>query len=140
QARRRAEGSVRVFAARGGEMEMEFAFGVVRQLFEAELADAERKRELLDGAAAPAAAVFGAPGAAEAGASFAALHGLYWLVLGLAETEPVMLVVDDLHWCDRPSLLFLTYLARRVENQPVLVLAGLREREPGADSALLAEI
>jgi DNA-binding CsgD family transcriptional regulator len=53
---------------------------------------------------------------------------------------PVLLAVDDVHWCDRPSLLFLAYLARRLESQPVLLLAGLREAQPGADAALLGEI
>ena len=56
EARRRAEGSLRVLSARGSELEGEFAFGVVRQLFEAELRE---RRTLLAGAAAPAAAVFG---------------------------------------------------------------------------------
>lgn len=142
EARGRAEGSMRVLSARGGELEREFAFGVVRQLLEAELAAPERRRELLSGAAAPAAAVFGEldVGVEGGGASFASLHGLYWLVLALAEESPLLLAIDDLHWCDRPSLLFLAYLARRLESQPILLLTGLRDAEPGADPALLGEI
>ncbi|HEX2070504.1 MAG TPA: AAA family ATPase [Thermoleophilaceae bacterium] len=143
EARRRAEESMLVLSARGSELEGEFAFGVVRQLFEGELAAPERKQALLRGGAAPAAAVFGAlDSAADDGdsASFAALHGLYWLVLNLAEEGPLLLAVDDLHWCDRPSLLFLAYLARRLESQPILLLTGLREAEPGTDPALLGEI
>ncbi|HEX2096915.1 MAG TPA: AAA family ATPase [Solirubrobacterales bacterium] len=143
EARRRAKGSMRVLSARGGELEGEFPFGVVRQLFDPELADPERRELLLSGAAAPAAAVFGEVGSgAEGGqgASFAALHGVFWLVLGLAEESPLLLSVDDLHWCDRPSLMFLAYLARRIEGQPVLLLTGLREAEPGTDPALLGEI
>ena len=135
EARRRADGSMRVLSARGSQLEGEFAFGVVRQLFETRYATPE----LLTGAAAPAAAVFGQLNGSE-GASFAALHGLYWLVLNLAEQGPLLLAVDDLHWCDRPSLLFFAYLARRLEGQPILLLAGLREAEPGTDPALLGEI
>ena len=135
EARRRADGSVRVLSARGSQLEGEFAFGVVRQLFETRYATPE----LLTGAAAPAAAVFGQLDGGE-GASFAALHGLYWLVLNLAEQGPLLLAVDDLHWCDRPSLLFFAYLARRLEGQPILLLAGLREAEPGTDPALLGEL
>jgi predicted ATPase len=141
EARRRAEPSMRVLPARGSELEGEFAFGVVRQLFEAELAAPARRHALLAGAAAPAAAVFGEPDSAGGeGASFASLHGLFWLVLNLAEERPLLLVVDDVHWCDRPSLLFLAYLARRLETQPILLLIGLREAEPGTDAALLAEL
>ena len=51
-----------------------------------------------------------------------------------------MLAVDDLHWCDRPSLRFLAYLARRLEGLPVLVPATVRTDEPGTDVALLGEI
>jgi len=143
EARGHAERSMRVLVARGSELEGKFAFGVVRQLFERELADPRRRRALLAGAAAPAAAVFGAPetdAEHRDGASFAVLHGLHWLVWNLAQEEPILLVVDDLHWSDRPSLLFLAYLTRRLERQPVALLAGLREADPGTDPALLGEI
>jgi len=140
EARRRAEAAgMRALAARGSELEREFAFGVVRQLFEP-LLGRERRRALA-GAAATAEAVFTAPaGADTADSSFAALHGLYWLAANLTEEGPLALVVDDLHWCDRASLRFLAYLARRLEGLPVLVAASLRPAEPRADPALLAEL
>ncbi len=72
--------------------------------------------------------------------SFAILHGLYWLALNLAERKPLLLSVDDLHWCDRPSLRFLAYLVRRLEGVPILVAATIRSTEPGTDAALLAEL
>src|SRR6185312_5853352 len=118
-------------------------FGIVRQLFDPELTDPDRRDALLSGAAAPAAPVFGELEAASAGAqgaSFASLHGLLELVLGLAEERPLLLSVDDLHWCDRPSLMFLTFLARRIDGRPILLLTGLREAEPGNDPALLGEL
>ncbi len=52
----------------------------------------------------------------------------------------MLLVVDDLQWCDRPSLRFLSYLAHRLEGTPVGILAGLRTTEPGVDPALVADI
>jgi predicted ATPase len=125
--RGRAGDELLVLAARASELEREFAFGVVRQLLEAQVAEAA-----LAGAAAPAAAVFAAePGADGAGgASLAALHGLYWLTLNLAAQRPLLLAVDDLHWADRPSLRFLAYLARRLDGAPVLLAATLRSNEP----------
>ena len=85
--------------------------------------------------------MFGSPERAEGDASFAALHGLYWLALNLAAERPLLLAVDDLHWCDRPSLRFLAYLARRLEDQPILVARhACAPNEPGTDAALLGEI
>ena len=135
--RRRARGAATVLSARGSDLERDFAFGVVRQLFEAELADPQLRGRLLCGAAGPAAAAFGDLALDAEGAGFATLHGLYWLVLNLAEDATVVISVDDLQWCDRPSLRFLEYLARRLEGQPVLLVAGVRDGEPGVDPLLL---
>lgn len=132
---------LRVLHARGGELEEDFPFGVVRQLFEPALADPGVRERWLSDAAAPAAAVFSPPGDEPcADATFAALHGLYWLTASAAAEEPLLLCVDDLHWADRPSLRFVAYLARRLEGLPALVAVGLRTGEPGADPALLGEV
>ena len=72
-----------------------------------------------------------------ADASFATLHGLYWLVAALAESEPLLLVVDDAHWADAPSLRFVDFLARRAPELAVAVVVGLRPREPGAEHELI---
>ena len=142
EARREAEAAgAAIAAARASRLEAEFPFGVVRQLFEAGLADPAARERALAGAAASAAPVFAtldAPGAD--GAGFAALHGLYWLALNLAAERPLALVVDDLHWCDVPSLRFLAYLARRVEGQPLVLLTALRSGEPPTDPTLAAEV
>lgn len=142
-ARRAAAEHGTVLAARAAELEREFPFGVVRQLFEAAVTGPEGDSAFV-GAAAPCRAVFGAPAAPEAAddqaGSFAMLHGLYWLTLNLAADGPLVLAVDDLHWTDAPSLRFLAYLAHRLEGAPVLVIATVRTNEPGADERLLAEI
>jgi DNA-binding CsgD family transcriptional regulator len=137
-----SERRLRILGARGSELERDFPFGVVRQLFEPMLAAAGDSGDLLGGAAASAAAVFAPPGSGTmAGdASFAALHGLYWLTLNLAADQPLILAIDDVQWCDRPSLRLLAYLVHRLEGQPLLIAATLRPAEPGADTALLAEI
>ena len=78
--------------------------------------------------------------ASEADSSFAVLHGLYWLTVNLSAEQPLLLAIDDLHWCDRPSLRFLAFLVRRLEGLPVLAVASLRTNEPGVDAALLVEL
>lgn len=144
EARERATArGFRVLAAQGGELEREFSFGVVRQLFEPELVRDEPRA--LAGAAGPARAVFEPAAGREAtepvaDPSFASLHGLYWVTLNLSEDGPLLLAIDDLQWCDPPSLRFLAYLRRRLEGLPVLVMCGLRTSRLELDEALLAEI
>lgn len=89
------------------------------------------------GAAGLAGPVLGLGGGS--GDSFAALHGLYWLVANLAAVGPVVLACDDLQWADEPSLRWLVYLCHRLEGLPVLVAATTRPPRPG-DSPLLAEL
>src|SRR4051795_11472833 len=135
-----------VFAARAGELEGEFAFGIVRQLFEAPLAAAtpDLRAELLGGAAGLSASLFvSAPTTASGDAaesSFAMLHGLYWLAANVPSRKPTLLLVDDLHWADEPSLRWLHYLARRLDGLPVVVLIGTRPPEQANLPTLVGEL
>ncbi len=139
---------MRVLAARGGELEGEFAYGIIRQLFEPLLASAppELRAELLSGPAALIEPLFGAPPPASGDAppaegSFAILHGLYWLAANVAFHQPTLLAIDDVHWADAPSLRWLLYLTRRLEGVPLLVAAAARPPEgEGRDPALVAEL
>lgn len=140
-------GALEVLAARGGEREDEFAYGVVRQLFEPLLMTAtdDLRAELLSGAAGLAAPLFDESrlaAALEGGAdtSFATLHGLYWLAANLALRRPTLLAIDDLHWADAPSLRWLVHLARRLEGLPLLVLVALRPPEQSQRADLLTEL
>ena len=65
--------------------------------------------------------------------AFAALHGLYWLTVNLADDGPLVLAVDDAHWADPSSMQFLGYLARRIEGLPVLLLAAARPADPDGE-------
>jgi DNA-binding CsgD family transcriptional regulator len=117
--------------ARGGELEQDFSFGVARQLFEHAVRDADEpeRARLLEGAAGLAAPVIGLEGGSrepQGEAGFAFLHGLYWLCASMAESQPLALVVDDLHWADAASLRFLSYLGRRIDELPVLLLIATR--------------
>src|SRR5262249_6544070 len=46
-----------------------------------------------------------------------------------AETRPLVLVLDDLHWADKPSLLLLRFLAREMGEARLLVVAASRDVE-----------
>ncbi|MEJ7787396.1 MAG: AAA family ATPase, partial [Solirubrobacteraceae bacterium] len=140
------EQAFRMYGARGGELERDFAYGVVRQLFERVVVAStpDERAVLLTGPAVHAGAALGleaVPGRpATDDPSFAVRHGLYWLVSNLAATGPVMLTVDDAQWADAPSLRFLAYLARRLEGLPVLVAITARTGDAPADETLLAEL
>ncbi|MFQ1002657.1 BTAD domain-containing putative transcriptional regulator [Modestobacter sp. SSW1-42] len=136
----------RVVTARGTVLEQDFGFGVVRQLLEPLVTDPGAPVELLEGVGAPAAGVFSAsPGSVgEEGPRrdgvFAVLHALYRIVGRLSDARPVVLVVDDVQWCDTDSLRFLAYLVPRLEGLPVLLAASLRTGEFPADRALVTEL
>src|SRR2546428_2113754 len=136
-----------VLAARGGELEEEFAYGVVRQLFEPLLATAgdDLRAEVLSGAAGLAAPLFDESRLAAAlegptDTSFATLHGLYWLAANLALRRPTLLAIDDLHWADAPSLRWLAYLVRRLEGLQLLGVVALTPLAQSRNSELLTEL
>jgi DNA-binding CsgD family transcriptional regulator/Tfp pilus assembly protein PilF len=124
----------RCLRARAGELERDFAYGCVRQLFEPVVTrtdDAERER-LFAGAAALSAPLFGPAEECPpppADVAFSMLHGLYWLLNNLADEGPVALLADDLHWSDSESLRFLDYLAPRLDGLAVAVVATTRPGE-----------
>src|SRR4051812_12862950 len=128
---------VLVLDGRGAELESEFAFGVARQLLEPAILalDSDDRAELFDGAARLAGRVFDPhpEDATGVDASFATFHGLYWLVVNLADRAPLLVCVDDAHWADSQTLRFLDYLTHRIDGVGVsMVLAG---RPPDAAEA-----
>jgi hypothetical protein len=132
-----AEG-LRALVAVGAELERTFPFGLVRQLFDPVMAS-DLGVELLHGSAALAAPIFeptSSPSEPSADTLFARLHGLSWLAANLAERERIALLVDDAQWADPASLRALAFLARRLEDQDVLLVTGLRP----IDDPLVAEL
>ncbi len=132
-----ATSGMRVLSARGGELEQDFGYGVVRQLFDAPLAamGSDERERMLAGAARLAASALSlpdldAPAAAETGA---VLHGLYWLSANLAADGPLLIAIDDAHWADSASIAFLAYLARRVEGLALLIVYSTRIAEGASD-------
>lgn len=147
-AARAVQRGARVLRARGATLEREYGFGIVRQLFERALlqADEHERATLLAGAAAMAASAVGvAPHASQLHASqptggdaaFGVQHGLYWLACNLADSAPLVLLVDDAQWADLPSLRWLTYLAGRLDGVAVAVLIAWRSGEPDVPDELL---
>ncbi|MGV9455076.1 helix-turn-helix transcriptional regulator [Streptomyces sp. NPDC003635] len=134
------DAGLRVLSARGSELEREYAFGLVRQLFDRLLltaADNDRER-WLSGPAATAGAALGYQGAVGSPpGEFALLNSLFWLVSNIAQDRPLALLVDDLHWADESSLRFLLYLMPRLTDLPLLAVAALRPDEPGGPAHLL---
>jgi DNA-binding CsgD family transcriptional regulator len=145
-----AEGGMRVLRSRATEMETNFAFGVVRQLFEPPLAEASEleRADLLQAAAGVAAGLLGLPGAPPTEGSpspgvdpsFAILHGLYWLCANLAAGGPLCLVVDDTHWADAASLRYLTFLLTRLEELEIALVVATRPPGAGKDAELLRAV
>jgi len=132
-----------VLAARADELEENFPYGVVRQLFERR---ARTDRGLLAGSASLAAGPLGLVGSSpdpavdptEPESEFAVFHALYWAACNLVEQRPALLTVDDLHHCDAPSLRFLHFLARRLDGVGIGLMAATRpDQEDQRSSDLL---
>jgi DNA-binding CsgD family transcriptional regulator len=132
----RASG-MRVLRAGGIEAETELAFAALHQLVRPVL---DRVGRLPD---PQAAALAGALGLSRASVEDRFLIGV--AVLGLlaeaAEEMPLVCVVDDAQWLDRPSADALTFAARRLEAESVVLLFAARDGELRRfDAAGLAEL
>jgi DNA-binding CsgD family transcriptional regulator len=139
------ERDMTVLRARGAPLEQTFSFGVARQLLEpvrATRGPAEWA-QLTAGAAALGARALEAPaddGGPGEDAAHATVHGLFWLVANLATRRPALLVVDDAHWADPPSLRWLGHLALGLEGLPLLLAVAVRAGEPRSDRRLLDDL
>jgi predicted ATPase len=52
------------------------------------------------------------------------------LLSDAATESPLLLVAEDVHWLDRPSVDVLRFVARRLESDPIVLLAAAREGYP----------
>ncbi|MBP3081368.1 LuxR family transcriptional regulator [Streptomyces sp. 604F] len=138
---------VRVLRAHAAPMEQDFAFGVVRQLFETLLSDAteDARDRWMDAHASFARHVLAddaaPPGADQAiAATEAVLHGLLSLLANVSADSRLLILVDDLQWSDVPSLRWLTYLAKRLHGLRAVVVCALRDGDPRSHHTLVREI
>lgn len=58
------------------------------------------------------------------------------LFAGIAEDRPVLLVLDDIHWAAKPTLLLLWHLLRNSAAVPLMVIATYRHTEVDRDHIL----
>ncbi|HKG24817.1 MAG TPA: AAA family ATPase, partial [Thermomicrobiales bacterium] len=75
------------------------------------------------------------PGEPEA-ARFRLFDAIAVLLRSAAAHRPLILVLDDLHWADRPSILLLAFLARELRDARVLLVGTYRDVEVGRDHPL----
>jgi hypothetical protein len=135
-------------AARGGRLERDFAFGIVRQLLGP---GSSAGRAPVDGVAREALAALEllGPGTrrtaarvdpASAEGAAAIVQGVYWALATLAERAPLILVVDDSQWADAPSCRMIAYLARRLDDLAIVVVLGARSGLDDDGEPRLAEV
>src|SRR5262249_37434292 len=61
-------------------------------------------------------------------------------LLSLATREPIVLVLDDLHWADADSLLLLQFIAPRLRGAAILLIGSYRDVEVRRGHALVATL
>ncbi|ANY10582.1 helix-turn-helix transcriptional regulator [Pseudonocardia sp. HH130630-07] len=133
---------VRLLRARGREQTADVSFAVVRDLFgPLGLGSGAGSPELLEGGARWSMSALAEDFAgADPDNVYPVLHGLYWLTVNLTTQAPLLVVVDDLQWCDDGSLAFLAFLLRRCAGLPLAVVLATRTDETGTLPARLAGI
>jgi DNA-binding SARP family transcriptional activator len=69
-------------------------------------------------------------------------EGAAQLLSSVAAEQPIVVTIDDLHWCDEDSANLLRFLIRRLDRAPVLWLATvtLGEMERDAPAARLTRV
>ena len=74
------------------------------------------------------------------GARFRLFDAVTAFVKTAARAQPLVLVLDDLHAADEPSLLLLRFLARELADARLLVVAAYRDVDPSLRDPLLATL
>jgi class 3 adenylate cyclase len=64
-------------------------------------------------------------------ARFRVFDSISSFLTGAASSRPIVLVLDDLHWADEPSLLLLKFLARELGGSGLLIVGTYRDVELG---------
>jgi hypothetical protein len=73
-------------------------------------------------------------------ARFRLFDGIANFLRNATTREPLVLIVDDLHWADTPSLLLLQFVARELDRAKLLVVGTYRDVEVGRRHPLTATL
>jgi DNA-binding CsgD family transcriptional regulator len=121
-ASRASDLGARTLATVGVESESELAFAGLHQLLGPIATRIQRlpdpQRQALD-------AAFGVDDRVEPD-TFRVALAAYRLISDAADSSPLLLMADDAQWLDRSSLDVLAFIARRLDNEPVVLIAALR--------------
>ncbi|MFZ0091263.1 MAG: AAA family ATPase [Solirubrobacteraceae bacterium] len=141
------EADARLLQGRGRDTERLFGFGVALQLFEKHwlAADGEEQAQLFHGPAQPANWLIAdparVPGEEPPASPFPIIHGLFCSIRNMARptagavrSQPLAVLVDDLHDADGPSLAFLAYLGARISDLPIALVVALRTGATATDA------
>lgn len=138
EARARAvERGMTVLRTTGAPSESQMAFAGLHQLLRPRL---ERVDELPTPHAAALLAAFGLDDRAAPDLFLIALAALD-LLADAAADSPLLLIVEDAHWLDADTAEVLSFVARRVEMEPIAALFAVRDGHPTPlDEAGLLEL
>src|SRR3954465_11284327 len=89
----------------------------------------DRASELRDAQRAALDAAFGLTDEAAPG-HFRIAMAVLDLVSDVAADAPLLLVVEDAHWLDHPTADVLAFAPRRIESDPIVLLAAIRDGYP----------
>jgi DNA-binding CsgD family transcriptional regulator len=127
RARERARArAASVLSTTGVESEAELSFAGLHQLLHPIIGLIER---LSDPQRRALEAAFGAGRELEPDPFHVALAA-FQLLCDAADAGPLILIVDDAHWLDRSSMGVLTFVARRLNTEPLALVAAVRAGHP----------
>ena len=63
-------------------------------------------------------------------------NAIFEVLARTAANQPTLLVLDDIHWADEPTMLLVTYIAERIDGIPVLMVGLYRDNELDAGRPL----
>jgi hypothetical protein len=122
---RSSAADLRILQAVGVQPEIELPFAALHQLLAPALSYIDRIPQVQAGALRSALAI--GPGVAEN--RFVIALAVLNLLAEVATEGPLLCLIDDAHWLDPPSADALSFVARRLEAEGIVMLFAAREGE-----------